>query len=267
MCGVAAGACSGAINLHWAKGSNISDISAKFGAQSTLNGICGVLFAAIFARSMSSVSFIRLWSIYALLTACHVYANVRCMKLLALDYFNTKRMNIVGMQYLSKIKMFSSWSTPSLVPLHTPSLVSNSEPLFFGWNKNTNPPVPIKMGVPFATILSVSSSILSNIKKENYSIVHNKGCISILLSDGASPTQRAKSYFHALMLGKFIKDGDWKSPDADGKEPGDRVRAVEKMVEEHIDEAWDAFRSSAEGSGWDFGKTDLQTEGFEVQVM
>ena len=33
MCGVAAGACNGAINLHWARGSDISDINAKFGAQ------------------------------------------------------------------------------------------------------------------------------------------------------------------------------------------------------------------------------------------
>jgi hypothetical protein len=33
ICGVAAGACGGAIHLHWAKGSDISDINAKFGAQ------------------------------------------------------------------------------------------------------------------------------------------------------------------------------------------------------------------------------------------
>jgi hypothetical protein len=33
ICGVAAGACGGSINLHWAKGSDISDINAKFGAQ------------------------------------------------------------------------------------------------------------------------------------------------------------------------------------------------------------------------------------------
>ena len=33
MCGVAAGACNGSINIHWSKGSDISDINAKFGAQ------------------------------------------------------------------------------------------------------------------------------------------------------------------------------------------------------------------------------------------
>lgn len=33
ICGVAAGATGGAINLHWARGSDISDINAKFGAQ------------------------------------------------------------------------------------------------------------------------------------------------------------------------------------------------------------------------------------------
>lgn len=42
ICGVAAGACGGAINLHWAKGSDISDIQAKFGAQvrRPLGGSC-----------------------------------------------------------------------------------------------------------------------------------------------------------------------------------------------------------------------------------
>ena len=39
ICGVAAGACGGAINLHWAKGSDISDIQAKFGAQVSEHGI------------------------------------------------------------------------------------------------------------------------------------------------------------------------------------------------------------------------------------
>lgn len=33
LCGVASGACGGVINLHWAQGSDISDINAKFGAQ------------------------------------------------------------------------------------------------------------------------------------------------------------------------------------------------------------------------------------------
>ena len=33
ICGVAAGACGGAINLYWSSGSDISDINAKFGAQ------------------------------------------------------------------------------------------------------------------------------------------------------------------------------------------------------------------------------------------
>lgn len=33
ICGVAAGACGGAINLFWSSGSDISDINAKFGAQ------------------------------------------------------------------------------------------------------------------------------------------------------------------------------------------------------------------------------------------
>jgi hypothetical protein len=39
ICGVASGACGGAINLYWAKGSDISDINAKFGAQVRRTGL------------------------------------------------------------------------------------------------------------------------------------------------------------------------------------------------------------------------------------
>jgi hypothetical protein len=56
ICGVASGACGGAINLYWAKGSDISDINAKFGAQ---------------VRLMDLLSMIQIYSIFSnCLPAC-----------------------------------------------------------------------------------------------------------------------------------------------------------------------------------------------------
>eukprot|EP00588_Corethron_pennatum_P002007 CAMPEP_0194300984 /NCGR_PEP_ID=MMETSP0169-20130528/61555_1 /TAXON_ID=218684 /ORGANISM="Corethron pennatum, Strain L29A3" /LENGTH=280 /DNA_ID=CAMNT_0039051207 /DNA_START=111 /DNA_END=953 /DNA_ORIENTATION=+ len=75
MCGVAAGACGGAINLYWAKGSDISDINAKFGAQNTVTGSLGLIAAAIFAKSISSCRAPILWSLYSALTVLHIYGR------------------------------------------------------------------------------------------------------------------------------------------------------------------------------------------------
>ena len=77
ICGVAAGACGGSIHLYWAKGSDISDINAKFGAQHTVTGVVGLVFAGVFAKSASRVGPGRLAMSYIVLTCLHLYGNVK----------------------------------------------------------------------------------------------------------------------------------------------------------------------------------------------
>ncbi|OEU22743.1 DUF647-domain-containing protein, partial [Fragilariopsis cylindrus CCMP1102] len=98
-CGVAAGACGGSINLHWAKGSDISDINAKSGAQHTVTGAIGLIFAGIFAKSVNNVSSRCLWMLYSALTYIHLYGNLKCMRLISFDYLNTIRMDMILRQY------------------------------------------------------------------------------------------------------------------------------------------------------------------------
>jgi hypothetical protein len=137
VCGVAAGACGGSINLHWAKGSDISDVNAKFGAQHTVTGGFGLVFAAVFARSVATWKLWRLWVLYSGLTILHIFANMRCMRLIAFDSLNHIRMHIILKEFFdywdkqtSKESTVSATinASPSLSP---PDLVTKVEPLFF----------------------------------------------------------------------------------------------------------------------------------------
>jgi hypothetical protein len=63
ICGVAAGAVGGVFNLHWARGSDIADIQAKFGAQHTVTGSLGLLFAYLFVQSVAHIDPTRVWAL------------------------------------------------------------------------------------------------------------------------------------------------------------------------------------------------------------
>lgn len=215
ICGVAASACGGAIALHWAgatggsgdggdnslasfsspsstsssssrRSTDISDIQAKFSAQSTVTGALGLAAAAWFARSVSDLDPIRLWGWYLLLTFIHLRANVACMRLLHFNYLNAERLRHVADDFLSKIppppyysyggsspdppaigstaappssplSSLSSWtstlapSSPSLF-LPTPREVAEREPLWFlsqGPSSRLRSGMRIEFGVAF----------------------------------------------------------------------------------------------------------------------
>eukprot|EP00536_Pseudo-nitzschia_multiseries_P006219 jgi/Psemu1/192669/e_gw1.130.125.1 len=126
LCGVAAGATGGSINLHWAKGSDISDINAKFGAQHTVTGAIGLVFAGLFAKSVSNVSPKRLWGMYFVLTYLHLYANIRCMRLISFDYLNTVRLDMILRNF---VVPKDGSSAEDGIP--TPRDVAKQEPLWF----------------------------------------------------------------------------------------------------------------------------------------
>lgn len=96
LCGVAAGACGAAINEHWGGiSNNISEVLAKNGAQHSIISLLGLLLSVRFATFANKTP-VRLWCIYSLLTALHVLANIRAMRVLALRSLNLVRFDIVA---------------------------------------------------------------------------------------------------------------------------------------------------------------------------
>lgn len=288
MCGVAAGATGGAINLHWAKGSDISDVSAKFGAQHTVTGALGLVFAAFFARSINDVNPWQLWSLYTFLTVLHIYANVKCMRSVAFDSFNTARLNLVMTEFFSH-----SDTTNDQLPqlsLSGPTEIAKREPLFFfglhSVMKRIHNRIPILYGCSFHQYWDYSwkkerpLQALFVESNENYIIScgscgwsnrhrrrnRQQPCVVVSLLSGITPQQETKAYFHANVLSRAIYN-EWKK-NRHSIIGNDQLELIERKVrEETLPKFWDAFLATSSSAGWDMDKVELQSLGYEVRLI
>lgn len=277
ICGVAAGACGGAINLHWAQGSDISDINSKFGAQHTVTGALGLIFAALFARSIAQSPGPLLWLMYTLLTTLHIFANTRCMRLIAFDSCNNARLNLLLREFFAGNLDHADLRSLEVPKLSTPNKIAKREPLFFGIpGRHKNPPttIPIHFGISFdefyekvgSSFPLLANGVLQN-NEEKYiiscgKIDEKKVCILVVLLSNATPLQETKAYFHATILGLQLEtrlgtEGSIPVSDA-------VLRDVEQETKVVIESAWKTFQTSA--SSWNLGQNELRTKGYEVEL-
>lgn len=255
LCGVAAGACGGAINLHWAKGSDISDINAKFGAQHTMTGSLGLVFGWLFARSLARVDLWHVWTLYATLTVLHIYANMRCMRLVAFDHFNTQRLDIILDDVIAQTP------TGVNVPLATPSSVAAREPLFFRPLPRHHHSIPIHFGISFnefveetGMTLDDAESLLSSSRESYYLAVRTHGhdhSVYVCLKASISPKDMIQAHVHARLLSQSL-------------ERGSRMAITE--ASRQIKTLWPVFERKCVESGWNLSKVDLRTRGYEIVV-
>jgi hypothetical protein len=282
ICGVAAGACNGAINLHWAKGSDISDVNAKFGAQHTITASLGLVFAAMFARSVSSVPNIMLWSLYTLLTFLHIFANLRCVRLIAFDYLNTNRMNLIVNDFLSKvgdleIDLKNEKNTDGAsISLDGPMLISRREPLLFG--DFTSPSmlrlIPIRMGSSFERIqqamrvqkdyASLINVCISQMSQDNYFVVCGMKEIFVALCSNPDPKVKAKAYFNACIMRKILIQSDILR--SGSKSTSVSLLQVHNDTSHEVERLWPLFVENVSQAGWDLTKTELSTDGYCVSI-
>lgn len=268
MCGVAAGACGGSINLHWAKGSDISDINAKFGAQHTVTGALGLVFAAFFARSVDHVNTAVLWTLYASLTIIHILANVGCMRLIAFDSCNTARMNMLLNEFFDWWQLHPGEEDPGLPHLSSPQQIAMKEPLFFGWKRPSRQATSqyIRVGVSFDEYWQVcgGSADMERLRrlettKDNYLLAaspnteNTSRIIPVVLLSHVTGRQEAKAYFHAYWLGRISQETTNTTSTVDD--------------DQNLNRAWNMFEKSASLSGWDLSKTELSTAGYEVDFV
>jgi hypothetical protein len=274
MCGVAAGACGGSINLHWARGSDISDINAKFGAQHTVTAALGLVFAGIFAQSMNRVSSQSLWTLYFLLTCLHIFANLRCMRLISFDYLNTNRMDMLFDQFFSSDGQLTN--SPSLPSPHE---IAMEEPLWFifpkvqkVWKRGSKRSISpnIYFGVAFDEFCQVNSrespiSRLSNSTVNDEYLIstgyQKTGSPSIVVSllSGASAMQMTKAYFHAKVLSRNLE----RQSELDSAVP---LSDIEVETEKTLDITWDDFVQKSIQAGWDLNRSELQSFGYEISL-
>lgn len=302
MCGVAAGACGGAIDLYWATGNgDISEVNAKFSAQRTVTGGLGLLLGAIFARYITKVPQSTVWSIYFLLTFLHINANIQCMRLIKFNYLNKARLDILMSRFFQQLStsLFettevadhrsssnNSKSTTTYY-LDTPDQVSKVEPLFFfprffSYSHNVVPPV--KMGVSFNDFVKHSCYPIHEIQntfddinrgafKEAYLISpgicekSNTFCVLVVIIRGADKLDVMRAYFHAHVLSHIMQGSHLihvKSRSLD-EEKLSKLRLLDKKVLQILPKFWETFISQTVSAGWDLTKSDLAFEGYRVQ--
>jgi len=287
MCGVAAGSCGSVFNLYWAKGTgDISDINAKFGAQNTVTGGLGLIFAVLFVKSLSSASPYVVWSLYAFLTFVHIYANMKLMKLVIFNYLNLTRFNILLNNFFSGLSEEMSCNryfrehfkriTTLEVPPPTPSVVAKVEPLF--WIRpQIRPPLPIRFGLSFHEFIEKSLScngsltpILRRFETDGYGItittsnqLLRRSTYTILVSFGNHITsiQKVKAYFHAWILGQIIKGEAKKSKSLN-------IENILSNAKYLIDDVlWEHFYNYTNTLGWDLLQTDIRNENYKVEIV
>mmetsp|Transcript_24795 Transcript_24795/g.53670 ORF Transcript_24795/g.53670 Transcript_24795/m.53670 type:complete len:534 (+) Transcript_24795:65-1666(+) len=283
ICGVAAGSCGGAINLHWAKGSDISDINAKFGAQHTVTGGLGLLFAALFTTSISSASSSVMWILYAALTGIHIYANTECMKLVAFDSLNTPRMMLLASQFFSQRECDTSTCTADTmnVMMDPETMSKNKEPLFFAWRRPRNLTYfPVLVGISFNDFAKLSGESVSSLQetvtkaaKKHYLVSvgrrkRGRG-LSVLLSffASATPEERTKGYFHALLLCKSLeKQGFRPRKGISHFRSYEKIKMAEEGATNAVEKSWPKFREEAAKAGWKLYLSDFSTKGYELEI-
>lgn len=84
VCGLAAGASKAAITQHL--GDNVAELQAKEGAQETVVNLLGMLLGALLVHTQHAP-----WTWFTILTAIHVWANYRAVRLLQLRTLNRER--------------------------------------------------------------------------------------------------------------------------------------------------------------------------------
>ena len=303
ICGVAAGATGGRINLHWARNGDISDINAKFGAQHTVTGAIGLVVSAAFAKSVSNVNAARMFILYSLLTFLHVFANMQCMRLLAFNSLNESRMDLILREFFHHWEKLWNPENPTStiankdIPISNPFEVAKKEPLFFGiWAREKK---LIFFGDSYdafstrkssrylseddgwiqssaLTLASATGDTTGANSNENYLISSgltkerwgNRGrpCVTVVFGENSSPTNEAKAFLHARILARKLSEIKVLDSENFAKEQGMKMDDAEAKARAELDASWAKFQSSCSNHGWDLSKTELQTLGYEVMI-
>jgi hypothetical protein len=283
LCGVAAGACSGAFQLYWSMTligtqDGISEVSAKSGAQRTVMGGLGLVMSGLLAKCLGNghVSTIVWIGLYCVLTFVHLMANWWSLKLVALDWLNSWRLNFIVDQFLRSVYGTNTGNKPHV--LSNPIEVSRIEPLLFLPELKRKKTCPIEMGVSFNRFARMShhtsaslQSVLSQKQKQHYFLsvghagrkrVKNKRRILVAFNSGCSNRDVAKAFLHACIVGHEL--ASTSKEQRNDVEEIEIVKEVEVKAENKLAQLWPRFELSVSSAGWNLNRTEISSDGYEI---
>lgn len=292
LCGVAAGACGGALQMYWAAKlmgteEGISEVAAKSGAQRTLMGGVGLVLAAITTTWFGDVR--TAIGLYCALTFVHLFCNYRSLKLVALDWLNGWRLHRVVTEFLQCATDAEGNLDPSFYRVSTPVEATKKEPLLFlpGLRSmdRISSKYPILMGISFNKMVELThqspSSLHSNLikrhepRKDKYilavghasngKLYKAKRCILVAFLSGSSNLERAKAYFHGCLVRRALASSltDCAERRPDGGEI-ELTRKAEETAKRELAQLWPLFENVVTDACWKLDKTECFTEGYEM---
>ena len=278
LCGVAAGATGGALQMYWAvkltgDEEGISEVSAKSGAQRTVMGGFGLILAALTARWLDGGGAKHTHStwigIYCMLTFLHLALNWMSMKIVAFDWLNGWRLQKVVNDFLISINDTNEGGNNIGARCISPAKLSHAEPIFFPELSKNYP--TIRLGVSFNDLVQASASaptLLSEMTRkihlDKYILkVGNGGrCILVSFLAGCTNKQKTKAYLHACLIKRVLFKNKQKvrSMIMDQSE----IQHAEQFGQENINGIWSVFERCAYEKGWKLEKTEMSTDGYEI---
>jgi hypothetical protein len=208
------------------------------------------------------------------------------MKLIAFDSFNNARMNLIIQQFLTQSQEndaadlqsdqeASTLATAKPLCLSSPQEIAKVEPLFFvGARQSIVAPLPVHFGVSldeFSVRTGTAGSDLGDalhqaFQNDKYLLSAacrddgRKPTVVVSFLSHVSPEEQAKAYYHAILLSRELKArGEIISTDD--------MLTAESIAREELQRSWGTFSQSCREAGWDLSKTELQSHGYELEVI
>ncbi|KAL7477435.1 hypothetical protein ACHAW6_003240 [Cyclotella cf. meneghiniana] len=304
LCGVAAGATGGALQMFWAvkltrSEDGISEVSAKNGAQRTVMGGMGLILAGLTASWLGNIDVANsnmkmkkkgLWiGLYCGLTLLHLVCNWMSLKLVTLDWLNGWRLHRVVDDFLTSIDETPHDCRQDIL-CSNPTEVSKLEPIFFmpelQSTKSHLSKYPIKLGVSFNQLAKLSGAHLSTLKsivttkhnsyKDNYILkvghtntqLEKNRCILVSFLSQCSNKEKAKAYLHACLVGRALVSVPLPNGIKNNRpvvhDERQLISQAEEIGQEETEVLWPIFERSASKAGWRLDKTEFSTCGYEV---
>jgi len=290
LCGVAAGACGGALQMYWANtllGSEegISEIAAKNGAQRTVMGGLGLVLAALVAKFLGNASIQTAIALYLTLTIVHLVTNYKALKLISLDWLNGWRLHKVVEEFLACVDKNDGKVNEESIIVSKPSDASKEEPLLFlpEW-RSMKTKYPIRMGLSFNDFSRLSYQPASSLQyhimkkessKDDYLLTvggiegrrTKNRCILISYFSNSSSSEKAKAYLHACLVRRALVSSHTtcNKEEHNGSE-NDIIQEVEDNAKRKLAQLWPIFKRCVTDAGWKLDKTECSTEGYELFI-
>lgn len=232
LCGLSAGATKSSITCHFALEGNMADLNAKEATQETLVSLVGMLLGIFLAHRLSGLQesgshrlVVQLqWTTFLSLTALHVWANWKGVRLLRLRTLNRERAEVALSSVLDELESAFERSDASnsdslkRVVSQIPSPTQVHESMWSSTQKLLWPG-RLKLQARLTDVVRCDPRALSLFAHERYVLTvmaHPHRHVLVALLAGATVQDQLKAFLHGALLCRLARLPSSPEPSTNG---------------------------------------------------